>query len=157
MSNYKPQEALQLGLNVLIDQSCGGYNCNWHEFPYEIDSIISKDERKRIEFKNTDDVWDYIKLLYQESEEHQKKGSSFTTLRNLFEQLPFFTCDNNIIDEKAQNDISRYFYSTDTSTPPYTGSYGDTPHIWIQKYYTIKEAMTIRKNMHKEKAQDGNK
>ena len=38
MSNYKPQEALQLGLNVLIDQNCEGRNCNWHEFPYEFNS-----------------------------------------------------------------------------------------------------------------------
>ena len=157
MSNYKPQEALQLGLNVLIDQSCGGYNCNWHEFPYEIDSIISKDERKRIEFKNTDDVWDYIKLLYQESEEHQKKGSSFSTLTDLSEQLPFFVCNNNIINEKAQKDISRFTYSADTNTPPYSGSYGDTPHIWIQKYYVIKQAMMLRDNKLREKAKDGNK
>ena len=89
MSNSKPQEALKLGLNVLIDQSCGGYNCYWHEFPYEISSIISDDKGKKIEFKNINDVWDYVTLLQLESEEHQKKGSSFSVLNNIYEQLPF--------------------------------------------------------------------
>ena len=157
MSNYKPQEALQLGLNVLIDQSCGGYNCHWHEFPYEINSILSDDRRKKIKFNNLDDVRGYIDLLCQESEEHQKKGSSFSTLTNIWEQLPFFVCKNKIIDEKAQKDISRYTYSTDTGTPPYSGSYGDIPHIWIQKHYIIRHAMMVRDNKLREKAKDGNK
>ena len=157
MSNCKPQEALKLGLNVLIDRSCGGYNCNWHEFPYEINSIISGDRRKKIRFNNGNDVWKYIDLLRSESEEHRKEGSSFTLLTNIFEQLPFFTCENNIIDEKAQKDISRYVYTKEANTPPYSGSYGDTPHIWIQKYYIIKQAMMIRENKLREKAKDGNK
>ena len=156
MSSYKPQEALQLGLNVLIDQRCEGYNCRWHEFPYEINSILSND-RKKIKFNNINDVWDYINLLCQESEEHQKKGSSFTVLNDIFEQLPFFTCNNNIIDKTIQKDISRYVYSEATGTPPYKGSYDDTPHIWIQKYYIIREAMMIRENKLRKKAQNGNK
>ena len=157
MSNCKPQEALKLGLNVLIDKSCEGYNCNWHEFPYEINSIISGDKRKKIKFNNIDDVWDYILLLQLESEEHQKKGSSFSALNNVFEQLPFFTCINKVVDEKAQKDISRYAYSRDANTPPYPGSYGDTPHIWVQKYYIIKQAMMLRDNKLREKAKNGNK
>ena len=157
MSNYKPQEALQLGLNVLIDQSCGGENCRLHEFPYEINSILFNDRRKKIRFNNIDDVLDYIKLLCQESEEHQKKGGSFSILNNLWEQLPFFVCDSKLICEKAQNDISRYTYSRDANTPPYPGSYGDTPHIWLQKYYIIKQAMMLRDKKLRDKAQNGNK
>ena len=161
MSNYKPQEALKLGLNVFIEQSCEGYNCRWHEFPYEINSILSNDKRKKIEFKNINDVWDYITLLHQESEEHQKEGSSFKTLTDIIEQLPFFVCNNKIIDGKAQKDISRYIYSTDTGTPPYSGSYGDMPHIWIPKYYTIKQAIMLRdqklKAEAKAKKENGNK
>ena len=157
MSNCKPQEALQLGLNVLIDQNCEGKDCRNHEFPYEINSIISDDKRKIIKFNNINDVWDYTKLLCHESEKHQKKGGSFSTLNNIWEQLPFFVCTNNIIDEKAQKDISRYTYSTDTNTPPYAGSYGDIPHIWVQKYYIIKQAMMLRNQKLREKAKDGNK
>ena len=157
MSNNKPQEALKLGLNVLIDQSCGGYNCNWHEFPYEIDSIIFGDKRKKVKFNKSNDVWEYIDLLRSESEEHRKKGSSFTVLTDIYEQLPFFSCVNKVIDRKAQKDISKYVYTKDTNTPPYPGSYGDTPQIWEQKYYIIKQALTLRENKLREKAKDGNK
>ena len=157
MSNNKPQEALKLGLNVLIDQGCGGYNCNWHEFPYEINSIISGDRRKKIRFNNGNDVWKYVDLLRSESEEHRKEGSSFTVLTDIFEQLPFFSCVNKIINEKAQKDISRYIFTNEANVPAYSGSYGDTPHIWVQKYYIIKQAMIYRENKLREKAKDGNK
>ena len=157
MSNHKPQEALRLGLNVLIDESCGGKYCQVHEFPYEFNSIISGDKRKKIKFNNIKDVWDYIDLLQIESQTHKKKGSSFSTLNNIWEQLPFFTCLNWMIDEKAQKDIARYVYTKDTNTPPYSGSYGNMPHIWGQKYYIIKQAMMLRNKKLKEKAQDGNK
>ena len=157
MSNSKPQEALKLGLNVLIDQSCEGQYCRYHTFPYEIDSILSADKRKKIVFNNLHDVWEYVKLLQRESDEHQKEGSNFNTLNNVFEQLPFFICNNNVIDEKSQKDISRYIYSNETGTQPYSGSYGDIPHIWVQKYYIIKQAIILRDRKLREKAKDGNK
>ena len=157
MSDAKPHEALRLGLNVLIDEGCEGKYCRVHEFPYEIQSILSDDGGKSGSFKNINDVWDYITLLRLESRKHRKKGSSFTDLNNIFEQLPFFVCKNKIIDEKAQKDIERYAYTKDTGTPPYSGSYGDTPHIWLQKYYIIKTAMMLRDKKLKEKANNGNK
>ena len=144
MSNCKPQEALRLGLNVLIDKSCGGENCNWHEFPYTIKSIISDDKGKQIEFKDVSDVWDYIILLKEESENQKKQGSLFTTLNNVFEQLPFFCCINNILDENSQKDIAKYLYCNDTNTPPYSGCYGDTPVSWIEKYFLIKSTLEMR-------------
>ena len=78
-------------------------------------------------------------------------------MTDIAEQLPFFVCSNKVIDEKAQKDISRFIYSKDTNTPPYSGSYGDTPHIWVQKYYIIKQAMMLRDQKLREKAKDGNK
>ena len=113
--------------------------------------------KKKIVFNNLHDVWEYVKLLQRESDEHQKEGSNFNTLNNVFEQLPFFICNNNVIDEKSQKDISRYIYSNETGTQPYSGSYGDIPHIWIQKYYIIKQAMMVRDQKLREKAKDGNK
>ena len=157
MSNCKPQEALKLGLNVLIDQSCGGYNCNWHEFPYEIDSIISNDKRKRIRFNDDRDIWKYIERLRLESKEHRKKGSSFTELMDIFEQLPFFTCVNKVIDIKCQKEIRKFVYTEKTSTPAYPGCYGDTPSLWLQKYDIIEGALMLRDNKLREKAKDGNK
>ena len=63
----------------------------------------------------------------------------------------------NIINDKIQKDISRYIYSKDTGTPPYSGTYGDTPHIWVLKYFIIKQAMMLRDEKLKEKARNGNK
>ena len=121
-ANSKPQKALQLGLNVLIDSSCEGDNCYWHEFPYEAKNIVSGLNDEIIKFNNKDDVLDYIQLLKKESEEHRGKGNNFSTLNNVYEQLPFFCCNNNILDSYCQKDISRYIYSIDTNTQPYRGS-----------------------------------
>lgn len=131
-----------------------------HDFPYEIRSILYEDRNKKIVFNNMTDVWDYVQLLQHESEEHRKKGGSFTILNNIFEQLPFFVCVNNILDEDAQKDITRYIYAKDTNTPPYKGSFGDTPHTWIQKYYIIKNALNLRDDIHRRKLEqkrNGNK
>ena len=155
MSNFKPQEALQLGLNVLIDQSCEGENCRYHKYPYTIKSIISGENRK-VEFKNIEDVLEYIRLLQLESREYRNKGGTFSELNNIWEQLPFFVCANQLIDLKLQKDISRYIYTRDTGTPPYSGNYGDTPHIWLQKHHIIKNAMIIRENKLMQKAQKEN-
>tara|TARA_Y100001963_G_C6731780_1_gene424332 strand:- start:167 stop:640 length:474 start_codon:yes stop_codon:yes gene_type:complete len=157
MPVIKPQQALQLGLNVLIDEGCGGENCHLHEFPYKVKNILLGAGKGKVEFNNINDVWEYITLLQVETKKHRKKGGTFTDLNNIFEQLPFFVCRNKIIDEKAQKDIARYVYTKDTGTPPYSGSYGDTPHIWLQKYYIIKQAMMFRDRKLKEKANNGNK
>ena len=80
-----------------------------------------------------------------------KQGSVFTTLNNIYEQLPFFCCYNNILDEQCQEDISKYIYCNETNTPPYPGSYNSTPAVWIEKYYIIKQALNIRENKLREK------
>ena len=141
-SSSKPQQTLTLGINVLIDKSCGG--CKWHEFPYKIRSIISSDRGKQIEFEDVNDGWDYIILLKEESENQQRQGSLFTTLNDIYEQLPFFCCYNNILDEDSQKDIAKYLYCNETNTPPYTGSYGETPVSWIEKYFIIKSTLEMR-------------
>ena len=94
--------------------------------------------------ENLDDVWNYIDLLKKESDEIIKEGSSFTTLNNIYEQLPFFCCVNSILNEKSQEDISMYVYCNETNTPAFNSSYQNTPALWIQKYYIIKEALSIR-------------
>ena len=74
---------------------------------------------------------------------------------NLYESLPILGQEwlliefemggvNTIINEKDQKDIAKYIYCKDTNTPPHKGSFGDTPHIWIQKYYIIKQALYLR-------------
>lgn len=156
MPNCKPHESLKLGLNVLVETSCEG--CRWHEFPYKVQNICSLLKKNEVEFNNTNDVWSYIDLLIEESEQI-KPGSRGSALKNIAEQLPFFVCNNHILDSKCQEDIAKYIYIKETNTPAYKGSYGDTPRVWIQKYYIIKKALMIREKQLQEEynKQHGNK
>ena len=145
MSNFKPQEALQLEINVLIDHSCEG--CRFCEFPYAINSIISIDKNALIEFNNKEDVWDYINDLIEEVEYHNETtGSNLSITSSIYDQLPFFVCKNFFLSKDYQDEISKYLYCKDTSTPAYSGSYGETPALWIEKYYIIKKALMDKEN-----------
>ena len=160
MSNIKPQEALQLGINVLIDHGCEG--CRFCEFPYTINSIISNDSNALIEFNNGEDVWNYVNELIDEVEYHNEStGSNVSKLTGIYDQLPFFVCINFWLNKDCQDEISKYLYCKETSTPSYSGTYGDTPSLWIDKYYTIKKALiekenTIRNKIRKEKSHGNN-
>ena len=148
MSIYGGRRSLQLGLNVLIDSSCEG--CNYHEYPYEFQNILINDTEPIIIINDDDDLWDYIWKLKEESEAISKSGNLLDILNNIYEQLPFFVCNNKILDKECQKDISKYVYCNDTKTPPYSGSYQDTPSMWIEKYYRIKNAMMLREKKLKE-------
>ena len=150
MPNIVPQATLQLGLNVLIDESCGGENCNWHDFPYSFQNILSG-RSDEVEIKNIDDIWIYIRKLEIESWQLQKKGNNLTILTSIWDQLPFFLCINNILDNNVQKDISKYIFSKDSHVPIYPGSYGDWPSLWIQKHNAIKSAFNTRKELHNRK------
>ena len=103
-----------------------------------------------ITISNDDELWDYIWKLKEESEFVSKTGNSLDILNNIYEQLPFFVCNNKILDKECQKDISKYVYCNDTKTPPYSGSYQDTPSMWIDKYYRIKNAIMLREKKLKE-------
>lgn len=60
-------------------------------------------------------------------------------------QLPFFSCTNIVLDEKAQKDIARYIYCNDFGISPYQGSYGDQPKKWVDKSFLIKKLMNNQK------------
>ena len=148
MSIHGGRRSLQLGLNVLIDSSCEG--CNYHEYPYEFENILIRKDNPVIVINNDDDLWDYIWKLKEESESISRTGNMLDILNNIYEQLPFFVCNNKILDKQCQKDISKYAYCKDTNTPPYSGSYQETPSMWIEKYYKIKSAMILRERKLKE-------
>ena len=79
-----------------------------------------------------------------------KTGNVIDILNNIYEQLPFFACNDKILDKICQKDIAKYVYCKDTNTPPYPGSYQETPSMWIEKYYNIKNAMILRDKKLKE-------
>ena len=78
----------------------------------------------------------------------------FTTLNDIHGQLPFFCCDNQILDEKCQDDIAMYVYCNETKTPAFSGSYSETPAIWIEKYFIIQKAIEIRNKQLTEKVKN---
>ena len=42
-----------------------------------------------------------------------------------------------IIDNKAQQDISRFMYARQFKISPYKGSYGDQPKKWVEKSFLL--------------------
>lgn len=119
----------------------------YHEYPYDAQipiKINGKYERR--EFNSDRDVWDVIKLLIKETQEiNEEKGKSFIESKSVMAQLPFFSCTNIVLDEKAQKDIARYIYCNDFGISPYQGSYGDQPKKWVDKSFLIKKLMNNQK------------
>ena len=141
-----------LGLNVLIEYS--GPHPLFNSFPYEFDGIIPEldGSKKKVVINNKEDIMDYALKLKQESED--LNGSGPDTLVAVFEQLPFFCCFSNIFDSDCQGDIEKYLYCNETSTPAYSGTYNDTPKIWIRKYYIIKTALALREKLSRDKVNE---
>ena len=69
-----------------------------------------------------------------------KTGKDFDIAESLKAQIPFFACNNHIIDSDLQKDIQRYTYCKDNSVSPYPGPYGEQPYEWVQKYFIIRTA-----------------
>jgi hypothetical protein len=104
-------------------------------FPYTALSVLQGENN--VTFKDKNDIIDYLFLVYQESLDYNK-GNRGGAILDTYTQLPFFSNINILLDVKLQNDIRRYMYAKDTGTPPYSGGYGDTPKIWMDKYFIIK-------------------
>ena len=90
-----------------------------------------------ITFNDESDVSDYLLMVYRESLDYNK-GDRGGAILDTYAQIPFFSNISIFLDAKLQSDIRRYTYSKDTNTPPYSGGYGDTPKIWIDKYFIIR-------------------
>jgi len=117
---------------------------------------MAKDgKREKINVKTKEDIWDYIYELWLEAKDYTK-GDRQKTLIAVFEQLPFFCYNGNLLDEDLQKDIEKYMYCKDTNTPVYNGCYGETPKIWIQKHYAIKNALSARDAIYKNKLMESN-
>ena len=97
-------------------------------------------------FTSDKDVWDVIDLLIDETEQANYEGKSFNIAESVMAQLPFFACNNLILNKDAQKDISRYIYSKDFGISPYKGSYGEQPQRWIEKTFIIKNLIERQKS-----------
>jgi|TARA_R100000789_G_scaffold46550_1_gene47218 hypothetical protein len=109
-------------------------------------------EYKTKRFTSKDDVWDVMRLIREETESFNEKGNkSFDVAESIRAQLPFFSCPNIILDQKAQDDISRYVYCEKFNTPAYGGSFGEHPSKWIHKSYVISYYMNRKQQKSLEK------
>ena len=131
-------------MNVHLTQVCE--DCKFHEFPYKaVPPISGHDEQV---FECEDDVYDIIQLLIDECKEWNQKGKTFDIATSVSKQLAFFSCSNIVLNKEFQKDIQRYVFCNETGTPAYSGSFGEQPTKWLQKYFILKQAFA-----QKEKAQ----
>ena len=102
---------------------------------------------------NESEVWEYINKLVNISKDYKKnKGKGFASISlDIYEQLPFFVCNNTIIDEDFQSDIRKYTYCSETGQKAYPGEYGDTPALWVDKFFTIRNTLQEYKERIREK------
>ena len=101
------------------------------------------------EFRSDEDVWSVIDSIIEETKTiNEEQGKGFDIAKSVSAQLPFFSCKNTLLNQKTQNDISRYVYCEKFNVPAYSGAYGDQPYRWIQKSMVIGNA--INKNQKKE-------
>ena len=104
-------------------------------FPYTTISVLINE--KSVTFHNKDQVSDYLLRVYYESLDYNN-GENSGAILDTYTQIPFFSNINIFLDAKLQSDIRRYMYAKDTGTPPYSGGYGETPKLWLDKYFLIK-------------------
>ena len=78
----------------------------YHEYPYKAQIPILIDGKYETRtFTSDDEVWDVIRLLIDETQEHINEGSNLHIAESVMAQLPFFACGNIMIDKNAQKDI----------------------------------------------------
>ena len=130
--------------NFLIDERCGG--CRFHEYPYKAQIPILIDGKYETRtFTSDDEVWDVIRLLIDETQEHINEGSNLHIAESVMAQLPFFSCGNMMMDNNAQKDIARFMYARQFKISPYKGSYGEQPKKWVEKSFMLNHLIERQK------------
>ena len=129
--------------------------CQYCDYPYRAKTPIQIDgEYRTLTFNKDEDVWDVAKKIIEETKEVNKNmGKSFDIGNSLLKQLPFFACKNIIFKKEYQQDIAKYVYCDNLSTPAYPGSYGDQPYRWVTKAIIIMNALQKRDNNLRAEAQ----
>ena len=118
----------------------------YHEYPYKAQIPILIDGKYETRaFTSDDEVWDVIRLLIDETQEHINEGSNLHIAESVMAQLPFFACGNMMIDNNAQKDITRFMYARQFKISPYRGSYGEQPKKWVEKSFILNNLIERRK------------
>ena len=77
---------------------------------------------------------------------HIKEGSNLHIAESVMAQLPFFACNNMIMDVEAQKDIARFMYARQFKISPYKGSYGEQPKKWVEKSFLLNNLIQRQKS-----------
>ena len=118
----------------------------YHEYPYEAQiPILIEGKYKTRTFTSSDEVWDVIRLLIDETKQHIKEGSNLHIAESVMAQLPFFACSNMIMDVEAQKDIARFMYARQFKISPHKGSYGEQPKKWVEKSFLLSNLIERQK------------
>ena len=118
----------------------------YHEYPYKAQIPILIDGKYETRTLTSDDeVWDIIRLLIDETQEHINEGSNLHIAESVMAQLPFFACGNMMIDNNAQKDIARFMYARQFKISPYSGSYGEQPKKWVEKSFLLNNLIERQK------------
>jgi len=118
----------------------------YHTYPYKAQiPVLIEGKYETRTFTSKDDVWGVIDLIIAETKEENEKGSSFNIASSVMAQLPFFACSNVIMDQKAQQDISRFMYVRNFNVPAYNGSYGEQPKKWVEKSFLLNNLIERQK------------
>tara|TARA_X000000950_G_scaffold26460_1_gene28525 strand:+ start:628 stop:1041 length:414 start_codon:yes stop_codon:yes gene_type:complete len=137
----------------LIDDWCEG--CKYSTFPYKAKLPLKKNNNIHT-FASVDDIWYVIKLLKEELEEHNTTSKKkFSLHETVISHLPFFACQNQILDKEHQSDIQRYLYCKKMGVSPYPGSYGNHPKRWIVKCNVIEKMLNYIESKEYRKMQNG--
>mgnify|MGYP003150409169 FL=1 len=83
-------------------------------------------------------------------------NKNFDIASSIMAQLPHFSCVNVVYKKEHQENISKYLYCKEFSTPPYPGSYGQQPRKWITKSNIIRYALSKKEQseINKQKSKD---
>jgi hypothetical protein len=118
----------------------------YHTYPYKAQiPVLIEGKYETRTFTSKDDVWEVIDLIIAETKEENEKGSSFNIASSVMAQLPFFACSNVMMDQKAQQDISRFVYVRNFNVPAYNGSYGEQPKKWVEKSFLLNNLLERQK------------
>ena len=117
-----------------------------HEYPYKAQiPILIEGKYETRTFTSSDEVWDVIRFLIDETKQHIKEGSNLHIAESVMAQLPFFACINIMLDKNAQKDISRFMYARQFKISPYKGSYGKQPKKWVSKSFLLTNLIERQK------------
>lgn len=118
----------------------------YHTYPYKAQiPVLIEGKYETRTFTSKDDVWGVINLIIAETKEENEKGNSFNIASSVMAQLPFFACINVIMNQKAQQDISRFMYVRNFNVPAYKGSYGEQPKKWVEKSFLLNNLIERQK------------